>query len=399
MPLSLPKRSKKLLQTNHKRAFNKEIVIITGELSGEIHAFHLVDELKAYCDFHFSGIASNKLRNIGAEIIYDYKHISITGLSEVFTKLPYIRRAFREIKKHLIKRRPSLVILVDFPGFNMRIARFAHDNGIPVIYFIPPQIWAWRKKRIHKIKEYVDRVICILPFEKAIYDGYSVDTIYVGHPFAEIVRPSLTKEDFCRAVGIDVNSPVLTIMPGSRENEVKRHMPIMMDVLEKITQKVKNLTILLPLAENIEQEKIEQYKRDGIRIVYLKGASYDALNYSNLAIIASGSATLEAAILGAPTIVIYKVSFLSYVVARLIVNVKYISLPNIIAGKEVFPEFIQTLEAEKIAEKALYMLINGREKIKNELEDIKMKLGRNNAYKLAARHIMDFLENTYGSLS
>jgi lipid-A-disaccharide synthase len=221
----------------------------------------------------------------------------------------------------------------------------------------------------------------------------------VGHPFVEIVRPSLTKEDFCRAVGIDVNSPVLTIMPGSRENEVKRHMPIMMDVLEKITQKVKNLTILLPLAENIEQEKIEQYKRDGIRIVYLKGASYDALNYSNLAIIASGSATLEAAILGAPTIVIYKVSFLSYVVARLIVNVKYISLPNIIAGKEVFPEFIQTLEAEKIAEKALYMLINGREKIKNELEDIKMKLGRNNAYKLAARHIMDFLENTYGSLS
>lgn len=396
----MPNRSKNTLpQTNHKKQFNKEIVIITGELSGEIHAFHLINELKTYGDFHFSGIGSSKLKNIGVEIIYDYKDISITGLSEVLTKLLYVRRAFREIKRHLTERRPSLLILVDFPGFNMRIARFAHDNGIPVIYFIPPQIWAWRKKRIYKIKKYVNKVICILPFEKAIYDDYAVDAIYVGHPFVEIVKPSLTREDFCKAIGIEAANPVLTIMPGSRENEVRRHMPVMMDILEVITQKFRNLTILLPLAENIEQEQIERYRRDDIKIFYLKGASYDALSNSDLAIIASGSATLEAAILGVPTIVIYRVSSISYIVARLIVHIRYISLPNIIAGKEVFPEFIQTFEFEKIAEKALYMLSNGREKIKNEIAEIKMKLGRHNTYKAAAKHIMNFLENTYGSLS
>lgn len=395
----MPNRSKKLPQTNHKRQFNKEIAIITGELSGEIHTFHLINELKAYGDFRFSGIGSSKLKSAGVEIVYDYRNISITGLSEVLAKLHYIRNAFREIKRHLTEKRPSLLILVDFPGFNMRIARFAHDKGIPVIYFIPPQIWAWRKKRIYKIKKYVNKVICILPFEKAIYDDYAVDAVYAGHPFVEIVKPSMTKEDFCKALGIDAANPVVTIMPGSRENEVRGHMPIMMDILEAITQKARNLTILLPLAENIEQETIEKYIKEGIKIVYLKGVSYNALYCSDLAIIASGSATLEAAILGTPTIVIYKVSAISYMVARLIVNVRYISLPNIIAGKEVFPEYIQTFEIEKIAEKALYMLSNGREKIKDEIEDIKMKLGRHNAYKMSAKHIINFLEDTYGSLS
>jgi len=397
--LSLPNKSKHILpETKLNGELNKEIVIITGELSGEIHAFHLIDELKHSFDFQFSGIGSSKLRDTGVNIVYDYKNISLTGLSEVFSKLHHIRDAFSRIKKHLRERKPSLLILVDFPGFNMRIARFAHNLGIPVIYFIPPQIWAWRKKRIYKIKKYVNKVICILPFEKKIYEDYSIDAVYAGHPYMEIVKPLHTREDFLRMAGIDGKGPVLTIMPGSRDNEIEKHMPILIDIVEAIDKKVENLKILLPLAENIDRKIIEKYRKENIEITYLKGLAYDALTNSDLAIIASGSATLEAAILGTPTIVIYKISALSYVFARLLVKINYISLPNIIAGKEVFPEFIQTFDVEKIAEKALYMLSNGKEKIKTEIDNMKIKLGKENSYKMAAKTIIEFLEHTYGTL-
>ena len=397
--MSLPNKSKRILpETKLNSKFNKEIVIITGELSGEIHAFHLIDELKHSLDFQFSVIGSSKLRDTGVNIVYDYKNISLTGLSEVFSKLHHIRDAFSRIKKHLRERKPSLLILVDFPGFNMRIARFAHNLGIPVIYFIPPQIWAWRKKRIYKIKKYVNKVICILPFEKKIYEDYLIDAVYAGHPYMEIVKPLHAREDFLRMAGIDGKGPVLTIMPGSRDNEIEKHMPILMDIVEAIEKKVENLKILLPLAENIDRKIVDKYRKENIEITYLKGLAYDALTNSDLAIIASGSATLEAAILGTPTIVIYKISALSYVFARLLVKIKYISLPNIIAGKEVFPEFIQTFDVEKIAEKALYMLSNGKEKIKTEIGNMKIKLGKENSYKMAAKTIIEFLEHTYGTL-
>ena len=395
----MPNKSKHILpEIKLNRKLNKEIVIITGELSGEIHAFHLIDELKSSFDFQFSGIGSSKLREMGVNVVYDYKNISLTGLSEIFSKLHHIRDAFNKIKKHLREKKPSLLILVDFPGFNMRIARFAHNLGIPVIYFIPPQIWAWRKKRIYKIKKYVNKVICILPFEKKIYEDHSIDAVYAGHPYMEIVRPLHSREDFLKIAGIDGKGPVLTIMPGSRDNEVEKHMPVLMEIVEAIEKRVENLKILLPLAENIDRKIIEKYRKGNIEITYLKGLSYDALTNSDLAIIASGSATLEAAILGTPTIVIYKISPLSYIFARLLVKIKYISLPNIIAGEEVFPEFIQTFDIEKIAEKALYMLSNGKEKIKVEIDNMKIKLGKGDSYKMAAKTIVEFLEHTYGTL-
>jgi len=378
---------------------NKEIVIVTGELSGEIHAFHLINELKNFVNFQFSGIGSSKLRDSGVEIVYDYKSISLTGLSEILSKLPSIYNALKRIKRHLREKKPSLLVLVDFPGFNMRIAKFAHRLGIPVVYFIPPQIWAWRKKRVFQIKRFVDKVVCILPFEKKIYEDYSIDATYAGHPFMKIVRPSYTRKDFMKIAGIHGNGPVLTIMPGSRDNEIEKHMPVLMDIVEVVRKKIKNLTILLPLAENIDQKIIEKHCGNNIEITYLRNLSYDALSNSDLAIIASGSATLEAAILGTPTIVIYKVSAFSYLAARLLVKINYISLPNIIAGKEVFPEFIQNFDVEKIAEKALYMLNNGKEKVKTEIDNIKRRIGNEDSYKTAAKTIVEFLEQKYGAIS
>jgi lipid-A-disaccharide synthase len=387
-----------LQKTNSNKNSAIKIVIITGELSGEIHASHLVKSLRRTLHVEFSGMGSKKLHEAGVHIIYDYGNISVTGISEIFGKLKYIREAYNTIKQHIIREKPSLLILVDFPGFNLRIAKFAKAHHVPVVYFIPPQVWAWRKSRIRKIRERVDKVICILPFEKQLYEEYGVDATYIGHPFVNTVKPVYSRTEFYTKVGIEQKGPLITILPGSRENEIIKHMPILLSIITKLEQHIHKPAILLPLAENIELLRLEKHLAGNHTIRAFKGLSYDALAYSDLAIAASGSVTLEAAILGTPTIVIYKISPLSYILAKILVNVPHISLPNIIAGKEIFPEFIQQLNPEKIAEKALYMLNNGRDKIKNDIELLKIKLGTFDSYQLAKDEVIQLLEQIYGTL-
>lgn len=375
-----------------------KIIIIAGEYSGEIHATHLAEALSKFLSLELSGIGSKMLKEAGMNIIYDYRKISLTGISEIIGKLKYIREAMRAVKQHIINERPSLAILVDFPGFNLRIAKFIKSHGVPVVYFIAPQVWAWRKSRIHKIRERTNKVLCILPFEEKLYRGYGVDATYVGHPFMKTVKPLYSREDFYARMGIEKGNPVITILPGSRENEVKKHMPVLLSIMEKLKQHFEKPTILLPLAENIDLNLMEHLSSGYPTINIFKGLSYDALAYCDLAIAASGSVTLEAAILGTPTIVIYKISQISYLLAKILVNIQLISLPNIIAGKEIYPEFIQRLDTEKIAEKALYMLNNGREQIKKDLEIVKENLGVFNSYEQAKDEIVKFLEHIYGTL-
>ncbi|MCX5807709.1 MAG: lipid-A-disaccharide synthase [Proteobacteria bacterium] len=386
----------KTISNNH---FNKKIVIITGELSGEIHACHVVKKIRESLDIEFSGMGSKKLEEAGVHIVHDYREISLTGINEIIPKLKHIWTAFNRIKNHLKHIKPSLIILVDFPGFNMRIAKTAKKYGIPVLYFIPPQIWAWRQGRIKTMKNFIDKIICILPFEKQLYDAYNIDATYVGHPFVNTVKPTLTKEEFFEKAAIKSKTPIITIMPGSRSNEIKKHMPVLIKAIERIALHFNEPAILLPLAEGIDQKTVETFNTGNIHINYLKGLTYDALSYCDIAIIASGSATMEAAILGTTTIVIYKISKISYIIAKLLVKSKYISLPNIIAGKEVFPEFIQHLDPEKIAEKALYMLNNGSDKINEELIKIKTELDSMDSYELTKNTIIDFLKQTYGTIS
>ncbi len=378
--------------------FNKRIVLVTGELSGEIHAFHLVETMKELLTAEWSGIGSRKLAEAGVRIIYDYGNISLTGLSEIFTKLKYIREAYEKLKAHLREEKPALIILVDFPGFNLKVARLAKKYGIPVVYFIPPQVWAWRESRVQKIKRFVDKVICILPFEKELYDGYGVDATYVGHPFAATVKPQLTRDEFLAMAGAKEGDKVVAIMPGSRENEVVKHMPLLAGVAKRLKQRFGNLKVVLPLAESIDEQMAGRYAEPGV-FRFLKGFSHDALSYCDTAIIASGSATLEAAILGTPTIVVYKVSRISYLIAKALVKIDYISLPNIIMGKEIFPEFIQHISIEDVAEKASYMLENGRKGFEKEMENMKKKLGPHNSYRLAGESIIRLLECRYGTIS
>jgi lipid-A-disaccharide synthase len=274
----------------------------------------------------------------------------------------------------------------------------ARRLGIPVIYFIPPQVWAWRKGRILRIKRDVALVICMLPFEKSLYEEHAVPCVYVGHPFMQTVRPVQTRKAFLSSLGLEQRQPVITIMPGSRENEITKHMPVMLAVIDLLRRYLKNMAVLLPVAESIDRYFIETFVKDDPQIQVLQGASHEALASSDIALVASGSATLEAAILDCPTIVMYKVSALSYAAARLLVKVDYISLPNIIAGKEVFPEYIQALKPETIAERVLHVLHNETTRMKQDMEVVRKKLGTFDSYILARDAVTQFLEQTYGPL-
>lgn len=381
------------------QTFNNKIFIITGELSGEMHAAHLVESFKDRFHFKFSAVGSRRLAEAGAEVIYDYRNISLTGISELLSKITHIYRAWRIVRKHIRTTRPALVILVDFPGFNLSMARFAKKLGIPVLYFIAPQIWAWKKKRIRTMKRYVDRVICILPFEKALYDQHGIDAVYVGHPFVNTVKPSLSREKFLEQIHSNGSNPIITIMPGSRENEITKHMPLLLKIVAIMKKTIPEMVVILPLADNLEMDTLEPFKDSLGDTVIIKKHAYDALAYCDTAIVASGSVTLEAAILKAPTIVIYQISSLSYLIAKMLVKIDFISLPNIIAGKAVFPEFIQDIDPEKIAEKALYMVHNGKEELKEDINGIIEKLGHYNSYESARDAVIGFLEKRYGTLS
>ncbi len=375
------------------------MAIVTGELSGETHAARLVRALTKALPLRFSGIGGTMLSEAGVQTLCDYRDISLTGLSEVFAKAGHIRRAYALLKEHLKAERPDLVILVDFPGFNMRIARLARSLSIPVVYFIPPQLWAWRKGRIRHIRSSVDLVLCILPFEEALYRDHGVPVAYIGHPYVRTVRPVYEKEAFYARFGIDSSAPVITIMPGSRQNEAGKHMPLLLSVIDHLASRLDRFTVLLPVADSIDDAFFTPFIKDRPYIVPIKNLAHDCLKYADAAVIASGSATLEAALLGVPSCVVYKISAFSYLIARMVVKVKHISLPNILAGKEVFPEFIQSIDPQSIAKTVISLLNNDTSAVRKELEQLRDGLDAgSDPYQAASDRIVQLLEQRYGTL-
>lgn len=379
---------------------NKKVVIVTGELSGETHGAHLVSAICALSPLEFSGMGSKVLAAAGVRVIYDYRDISIIGISEVFSKLSHIRRAFHVLKAHLVATAPQLLILVDFPGFNLRVARMARRLGIPVVYFIPPQIWAWHRGRIRQIKARVDLVLSILPFEEPFYRQHGVPVFYVGHPYIQSVRPVHGREQFYAMCDVDAAAPVITVMPGSRQSEARRHMPVLLEVLKRFDRDLGRYTVLVPVADTLKADFFLPFLKDRKNVRLVEGLPHDCLAYSHAALVKSGSATLEAAILGVPSVVFYKTSVLTYLAARLVLKVRHISLPNVIAGKEVFAEFIQSIDPERVAKTMVSMLNKDGPAVQKELEWIRQRLTASgpDPYQLAGKEILRFLEHTYGPL-
>jgi len=368
----------------------KKIVIIAGEASGDLHGSSLVKELKKINPHgEFFGIGGDKMKREGVELIFHIDRLSFMGFFEVLKNLRFIRKVMQTMVSMIETRKPDLAILIDYPGFNLRFAKKAKMLGIPVVYYISPQVWAWGGNRVKKMRGLVDRLIVIFPFERQIYDKFNINCEFVGHPLLEVTRPVLSLEDFQKKFDIRKNEVVIGLLPGSRWQEVEKILPIMLESSALLKTRIKNVKLLLGLAPTIKKDKVESLlPHANSRVRIIENLTYDVMKHCDLLLIASGSATLECAILGTPFLVLYKTSFWTYLIAKSLISIPNIALANVVAGKRIVPEFIQKKAIpQKIADE-MYEILSDKNRykaIQNELEKVKEKMGEEGASKRAAQ--------------
>jgi len=377
---------------------NHELLIITGEDSGDLYGGNLAREIKKLSpDINISGVGGKQMRSAGVDIFCDVSEISVVGFWEVIEKLGLIRRLYKQIIEKFDSGNVKGVVLIDYPGFNLKIAKAAKERGIPVFYYISPQVWAWRKSRVKTIKKYVDKMMVILPFEKEFYQREGVDVEFVGHPLLEVIDVSFNKKEICQDLGVDDKKLIIGILPGSRKKEIAYMLPEILKASSLIKEKYPSVQFLLPLSQSIEEDYLKNFiTSDYSYIKIVKGKNYDVMKVSDLLITKSGTSTLEAAIIGTPMIIVYKTSITSYYLAKALVNVTYAGLPNLLAGKEAAPELLQhKMNAKNIAEKTIYFLEkkDGLEQMREEFKNIRYSLGERGASKRTASIIINHLKN------
>jgi len=369
---------------------SKKIVIVSGEASGDLHGAYLVREMKALDPgLIFTGIGGEHMRAAGVDILVDSSEMSVVGLTEAVVKIGTIIRVRRLLKRYLEREKPGLVILIDYPEFNLYLARMAKTMGLKVFYYISPQVWAWRKNRVFKIARCVDAMAVILPFEKKFYDAVTLDVEFVGHPLLDIVKPHLGREEARQRFGMDDGMTAVALLPGSRVNEVKKLLPPMLHAASIIAARYDNIHFILPLANTLDRAFVQGYVDDAaVTVTVVDDATYDVIAASDAAVVTSGTATLETALLETPMIIVYVVSPLSYMMGRLFIRIDHIGLANIVAGTTIVPELIQgNATGENIA-RELAGLLDDKEKMRDmrrKLHDVKKKLGEPGAAARAAR--------------
>jgi lipid-A-disaccharide synthase len=376
----------------------KQILIICGEASGDLHAGNLAKEiLKINPRIKIFGVAGPSLRQVGTQIIYDIKDLSVIGIFDVLRKLPKFFRLKKLILKKIKAQRFDLIILVDFSGFNLRLAKEL-DRKIPIIYYISPQVWASRSGRIKTIKKYITKLIVLFKFEEEFYKKYSIDVNFVGHPLLDIVRPSIKRNEFLNLYGLYDSKTTIALLPGSRKQEIKDILPIMLKACYLIHKNKQDTQFIVVKSTQVEWDVYQGITHNfKIDLKIIEGKTYDCLESADFCLVASGTATLETAIMGKPFVIIYKMGILNYLLYRPQVKIPYIGMVNIVAGKKIVPEFIQfQANPKKISEYIIKILNNPAQlaQIKNDLTQVKSLLGENGASRRAAGIISDFLNKT-----
>ena len=374
----------------------KKITIIAGEPSGDLHGSHLIKNLKEISpEIEISGLGGSQMKAAGAEIYYDLTNLAVIGFFEVLKNIDKFKSAFKLLLKKIDQVKPDVVVLIDYPGFNLKIAKEIKKRNISIIYYISPQVWAWGKNRIKTIRKLVDKMIVLFKFEEDLYKKEKIDAYFAGHPLIDIVKPVNSKDETFLNYNLDSSKPIITLMPGSRENEICKNLPIMLESANLIHRKIQDAQFLLIQSNSAEGFIYEQeVKKSNLPVRLIVNNVYDILNITDFALICSGTATLEATILTVPMAIIYKVSFLSWLFIRSLIRIPYIGLVNIIANKKIVPEFIQyDARPEKISEFVVEYILN-RDKIdrmKGELSKVRNLLGPPGASRRAAEYIIDFL--------
>jgi lipid-A-disaccharide synthase len=376
-------------------------MIVAGEASGDLHGGNLVRAMRAI-DPHLSfyGVGGNRMRAEGVELLADAADMAVVGLTEVIHKLGTILRVMHRLKASFAKERPDLVILIDYPDFNLPLARAARKRGIKVLYYISPQVWAWRKGRIETIRKSVDRMAVILPFEEKFYREAGMDVTFVGHPLLDEVRKKYPRAEALKRFGLKGDAITVAVLPGSRRSEVARLLPEMLGACRILTEKLSPMQFVLPLAGTLDPVFVRDILRQfPVTINVVRDEIYDAIAVSDAAIVASGTATLETALLETPMVVVYKVSASSYAIGRRFIRVDHISLVNIIAGRSVVPELIQDdANPERISAEVRELIVKRGKagEMKAALAEIRGKLGTPGAAQRTARIACDMLEKVDG---
>lgn len=381
----------------------RKVLIVTGEESGEMRAAPVVSAIRAHApDICFTGIGGNRLRQAGVATFADINDLSVIGFSEVLRHFPRIKKIFDLTVQKLRDERPDAVFLVDYPGFNLRIAQEAKKLGIKVIYYVSPQVWAWKESRVHLIKKVVDRMIVLFPFEQDFYakHGYTVD--FVGHPILDENRADKGASDFLKTLGLDDKAPTLALLPGSRKREVANLLPVMLDAVKILQNKYPKLQAILLQAKNLDKTIFEEILSRSRQEIKVSQDYYNALNAADLCIVASGTATLETGILGKPMVVVYKTSWITSLIVRLVIKIPYISLVNIVAGKKIVEELLQEKVNPERVSQEIDIFLRDPEKtraVREDLARLKAKLGSPGASQRAAKIVIAEIENGTPSAS
>ena len=369
----------------------RQILISAGEASSDMYAARLATALRERTGAKLFGMGGPRMAEAGVELIADYHEVAVVGIAEVLHKIPAVVRVQNRLAREAVRRGASLAILIDSPGTHLGVARRLKSHGIRVGYFIGPQVWAWRSGRVRVVKRRVDRMVVIFPFEEKIYRDAGVPVDYVGHPLVDVVRPAMTRDEFARRHGLDSERLIVTLLPGSRRNEIARHFATVLDACEILARDAKalgELQFVHVAAPGLGPAVFAPYgSRPSVVIKRVEGEAYDALAAADCAIVASGTATIEAALLGTPMVVIYRVAPVTAAILRHMIHTPFIAMVNLVAGRRVVPELIQDdFTPEAIAAQVRYLLesSDGRDAMRSALAEVRAKLGSGGAIERAA---------------
>ncbi len=363
---------------------HQKIMIVAGEASGDLHGANLVREMKRLDpSLSFCGIGGARLEAEGVRLLARSSEMAVVGITEVLSKLRFIVEVFFRLRKIIFKEKPRLIILIDYPDFNLRLAATAKRFGVKVFYYISPQVWAWRKGRVRQIRRIVDRMAVILPFEEAFYAQAGYDVTFVGHPLLDVVKCSATRPEIMARLKLRDKHPVIALLPGSREKEVKGLLPTMLEAAALLVRDFADAQFVLPLAETIDPLMVDRIRQNyTVPVTVVTNRIYDTIAIADAAMVTSGTATLETALLEVPMVIVYKISPFTAAIGRRIIHLEHIGLVNIIAGQTIVPELIQEdVTASRLAGEIRTILLDKSKfnAMRRELADLRAKLGKKGA--------------------
>ena len=369
-----------------------KILISAGEASGDVHAAAVTKALKKIDPFcEVFGMGGDCLREAGGEVLFDIKEHGVMGFIEVVKKLPALFKLRSDFGRVMDERRPDCLVTVDYPGFNMKLAKLAKDKGIPVVSYIPPSAWAWNQGRAPKVAKLVTKIASIFPFEYDVYKEAGADVEFVGHPLIDIVKPELDRKQALDFAGKQSGRRLILLLPGSRLMEIQKMLPTLLDAAKLISEKEPDIDFAMPRASTIPKEMLEgMIEKSGLKVKIVEGHIYDVMSVADLALATSGTVTLEAALCGLGCVIVYKTSLISAFIARRVINIPDIGLPNIVAGRHILPELLQEdFTPEKTAQEALQLLEPERNaQMKQDLEYVRERLGAPGAVNRVAELVL-----------